>query len=74
MKELNKLHCFPFQNGSGAGAEEEEMPEMTSLSNRFSFFEHFEEKEEEKKRKKKCFRMTPPPDGEEEEVRLAWKG
>ena len=40
----------------------EDMPEMTSLSNRFSFFENYTEKEEEKK-KKKSFRMTPPREG-----------
>ncbi len=41
------------------------MPEMTSLSNRFSFFEHYEEKkEDEKKKSKKHFRMSPPREGD----------
>ena len=35
---------------------------MASLSNRFSFFEHFEEKEAEKKQKmKKPIRLSPGP-------------
>lgn len=39
-----------------------DVPELASLSNRFSFFEHYEEKEEERK-KKKTFRMSPPREG-----------
>lgn len=37
---------------------------MTSLSNKFSFFENYEEKMAERASKKQ-FRMTPPRDGEE---------
>jgi hypothetical protein len=54
----------------------EDMPEMTSLSNRFSFFEKFEEKEAaaevvKQQNKQKHFRMTPPREGgEEQQVRM----
>ena len=53
----------------------EDVPEMASLSNRFSFFENFETKEQEKK-KKGGFRMTPPregADGDEEGAGPEWK-
>ena len=37
-------------NGNGE-AEEEDLPELASLSNRFSYFENFNEKEETRKKK-----------------------
>ena len=43
----------------GADDLNEEVPEMASLSSRFSFFEHHQEKEDEENQKKRS-RKTPP--------------
>ena len=41
----------------------EDDPELATLSNRFSFFEKFEENEEKRKeQQKKSFRMSPQPE------------
>merc|ERR1712004_666086 len=45
-----KLKDKEKSNGNGE-AEEEDLPELASLSNRFSYFENFNEKEETRKKK-----------------------
>ena len=44
--------CLQKEKSNGNGeAEEEDLPELASLSNRFSYFENFNEKEETRKKK-----------------------
>jgi len=47
---VGKLKDKEKSNGNGE-AEEEDLPELASLSNRFSYFENFNEKEETRKKK-----------------------
>ncbi len=46
------------------------MPELASLSNRFSFFEHFEEKEKERKEQKKKPILLPAAAEGQEDVSI----